>query len=94
MTNHEIAFNTDLSERATTRADFTYKITPEVISIVDTGSGQCSVFDDIEAVLRKIEYWHQGAITAFKIMYRDERGIWNVFDGLANAHRSSLARNS
>jgi hypothetical protein len=35
------------------------------------------VTDDIEAVLRKIEYWHQGAITAFKIMYRDERGVWN-----------------
>jgi hypothetical protein len=77
MSNHEITFNTDLSEPVRTRADFTYKITPEVISIVDTGLDQCSVTDDIEAVLRKIEYWHQGAITAFKIMYRDERGVWN-----------------
>jgi hypothetical protein len=59
MNNHEIAFNTDLSEPVTTRADFTYKITPKVISIVDTGLGQRSVTDDIETVLRKIEYWHQ-----------------------------------
>jgi len=27
--------------------------------------------------LRKIEYWHQGSIAAFKIMYRDEHGVWN-----------------
>jgi hypothetical protein len=25
--------------------------------------------------LRKIEYWHQGSITGFKIMYRDENGV-------------------
>jgi hypothetical protein len=30
----------------------------------------------IHAVLRKIEYWHQGSIAAFKIMYRDEHGAW------------------
>jgi hypothetical protein len=35
------------------------------------------VTNDIEAVLRKIEYWHQGSIAAFKIMYRDEQGIWD-----------------
>jgi hypothetical protein len=28
---------------------------------------------DIEAVLRKIEYWHQGSVAGFKIKYRDER---------------------
>jgi len=77
MSNREIAFNTDLLPQVRARADFTYKITPDVISIVDTCLAQCSVTDDIEAVLRKIEYWHQGAITAFKIMYRDERGVWN-----------------
>jgi hypothetical protein len=27
--------------------------------------------------LRKVEYWHQGSIAAFKIMYRDEHGVWN-----------------
>jgi hypothetical protein len=46
-----------------------------VISIVDTGLGKCSVNDDIEAVLRKIEYWHQGSISTFKIMCRDGKGV-------------------
>ena len=39
--------------------------------------GRASVENDIAAVLRKIEYWHQGSIAGFKIMYRDERGVWN-----------------
>jgi len=38
-----------------------------VISIGDTGLGLCPVTEDLEAVLRKIEYWHQGSITKFKI---------------------------
>ena len=29
----------------------------------------------IENVLRKIEYWHQGSIAAFQIMYRDSLGV-------------------
>ena len=60
-----------------TRADFTYKITPNTIAITDTTLGKLSVTKDIDAVLRKIEYWHQGSIAAFKIMYRDEHGVWN-----------------
>ena len=36
-----------------------------------------SVTKDIDAVLRKIEHWHQGSIATFKIMYRDEHGGWN-----------------
>jgi hypothetical protein len=43
------------------RADFTYNISPTVISIVDAGLDKCSVTEDIKAVLRKIEYWHQGS---------------------------------
>jgi hypothetical protein len=50
MSNHEISFNTDLSEPVRTRADFTYKISPVMISIVDTGLGSCSVTEDIEAI--------------------------------------------
>jgi hypothetical protein len=76
MSSHEISFNTNLSEPIRTRADFTYKITPIVISIVDTCLGKCLVSEDIEAVLRKIEYWDQGSITRFKIMYRDGKGFW------------------
>jgi hypothetical protein len=39
-----------------TRADFTYEISPMVISIVDTGLGSRSLAGDIEAMLRKIEF--------------------------------------
>jgi hypothetical protein len=64
-------------QKPTTQADFTYSITPTTISIVDTGKGRRSVTNDIEAVLRKIEYWHQGSIAGFKIMCRDENGVWD-----------------
>jgi hypothetical protein len=37
----------DLSEPARQPADFTYKIAPIVISIVDSGSGQRSVIEGI-----------------------------------------------
>jgi hypothetical protein len=77
MNKHEITFNTNLSEPPRTWADFTYKITPNLISIVDTGLGQRSVVADIEAVLRKIEYWHQGQISSFKTMCRDGKGFWH-----------------
>ena len=49
MSGKEIGFNTNLSEPVRTQADFTYNITPAVISIVDTGLGQRSVTEDIEA---------------------------------------------
>jgi hypothetical protein len=58
-----------------TQADFTYKITPNTIMFADTGNGSRSVSNDIEAVLRKIEYWHQGSIAGFKVMYKDENGL-------------------
>ena len=77
MSGKEIGFNTNLSEPVRTRADFTYNITPAMISITDTGLGKCSVIEDIEAVLRKIEHWHQGSINSFKIMYRDGKGFWH-----------------
>jgi len=67
MPEHEITFNTDLSGPPRTRADFTYKISPALISITDTSLGSRSVIEDIEAVLRQIEYWHQGSTNSFKI---------------------------
>jgi hypothetical protein len=67
MNSNEISFNTDLPESIRTRADFTDNITPTIISITDTGLGQRSVAEDIEAVLHKIEHWHQGSIGSFKI---------------------------
>jgi hypothetical protein len=77
MNKNEITFDTNLSELPRARADFTYKISPSVISIVDTGLGKCSVIEDIEAALQKIEYWHQGLISTFKILCRDSKGFWS-----------------
>jgi hypothetical protein len=39
--------------------------------------GKCPVIEDMEAVLRKIEHWHEGSIAKFKIMYRDGKGFWH-----------------
>jgi hypothetical protein len=58
-----------------TRAEFTYHMTPATISI--TGKGRLSVGKDLEAVLRKIEYWHQDPITKFSIMARQGQGSWH-----------------
>src|SRR6516225_7033 len=75
--SNEIAFKPDAAMEAATRAEFTYRITPKTITITDTTLGKLSVTKDIDAVLRKIEYWHQGSIAAFKIMYRVEHRGWN-----------------
>jgi hypothetical protein len=77
---NEITFKLDATMEAATRADFTHKITPNTVTIIDTILGKLSVTKGIDAVLSKIEHWHQGSIAAFKIMYRDEHGVgirWN-----------------
>ena len=56
------------------KADFTNSITPKTVTIQDTGKGKKSVAEDLEAVLRKIEYWHQGSIARFRINYRSTQG--------------------
>ena len=63
------------------RAEFSYHITPATISI--TGKGRLSVGQDLEAVLRKIEYWHQAPIVTFSIMARHGRGSCTAFSGTA-----------
>jgi hypothetical protein len=66
MSNHEISFNTNLSDPIRKRADFSDNITPAMISISNTGLGKCRVSEDINVVLQKIEHWHQGSIAKFK----------------------------
>ena len=56
------------------QADFTYTMTPVTIEIQDTGKGTKSVAEDLKAVLRKIEYWHQCSIARFCISYRSTQG--------------------
>ena len=53
-----------------------------MISIFDTGLGSRPVIEDVEAVLRKIEYWHQGSVAAFMIMCRDGKEFWRLREWL------------
>jgi len=62
------------------QADFTYCITPKTIKIQDTGKGKKSVADDLEAVLRKIEYWHQGSIAPYRISCRSTEGTEHLIE--------------
>jgi hypothetical protein len=48
------------------------------------------VTNDIEKVLRKIDYYHQGSIMGFKMMYGDSEQTW---DGvLWDRHRAGFLR--
>ena len=53
MSSHEITFKTNLSDPIRTRADFTYKITPKLIFITDTGPDQRSVAEDRKRSYKK-----------------------------------------
>jgi hypothetical protein len=59
---------------AASRADFTYSITPTTLVITDTGRGTKSVADDLEAVLQRIEHWHQGSVAHLKLTVIDPAG--------------------
>ena len=82
--------------RPGTRAEFSYHIMPAAISI--TGKGRLSVGKDLEAVLRKIEYWHQAPIITFSIMARHGRGAWHgvqwEFPWAFSTHRLSRLRST
>jgi hypothetical protein len=93
MKKHEISFNTRRSEAIRTRADFIYHMGPDWITIADTGKGNCSVADDLESVLRKIEYWHQGSITKFKIIPGLQRILARSWVGRPNGDRTRSAGN-
>jgi hypothetical protein len=51
----------------------------------------CDIDDDLEAVLLKIEYWHQSPIASYRISYRSSQGTEHLieWDGkTARARRS------
>jgi hypothetical protein len=58
------------------QADFTYTMALDVVKIQDTGKGEKSVANDLEAVLRKIENSHQGSIAGYRISFSDAQGAW------------------
>ena len=64
-----------------TRVEFSYHMTPATISI--TGKGRLSVGKSLEAVLRRIEYWHQAPIITFSIMAGMAGALGTAFSGMA-----------
>jgi hypothetical protein len=65
--------------RPPTKANFTYKIGPDAIEIADTGRGRLSVTEDMEAVMRRLEYWHMGSLRTCLRMHR----VWWWDDSLS-----------
>ena len=68
--------------RSACQADFTYRMVLDIVKIRDAGEGEKSGASDLEAVLRKIENWHQGSIAGYQISFRDTEGLeghieWN-----------------
>jgi hypothetical protein len=55
-------------------------MTPRTVTIQDTGKGKKAVADDLEAVLRKIEYWNQGSIARYRISYRSTQGTEHLIE--------------
>jgi hypothetical protein len=60
------------SDSTTAAADFKYSMRGKVISITYLGP---SIDQEIGQILRKIEYWHQGSIKFFRILYQDAEGL-------------------
>ena len=60
--------------RSAWQAGFTYTMVLDVVKIQDTGQGEKSVDDDLEAVLKKIENWHQGSIAGCRVGFGDAQG--------------------
>jgi hypothetical protein len=56
------------------QADFTYSISPTKLVIKDTGQVAKTVLEDMPAVLRRIEYWHQGSVDYLKLLVLDPEG--------------------
>ena len=61
----------------------------------DTRKSTKSVADDLEAVLRKIEAWHQGSVGSvahFRIMNRDSDGplAYLAFESLPERARTAI----
>src|SRR6516225_9758466 len=63
-----------------------------MISTTDTGLGKCSVAEDIEGVLRKIEHWHQAQLLSSRSRAGTAKDSDTEFGGKAKARPCSLCR--
>ena len=61
------------SDSTAAPADFKYSMRGKVISVTYLGQG--SIHEEIGRILRKIEYWHQGSVKSFRILYKDADGL-------------------
>jgi hypothetical protein len=59
------------TDETTVPEDFKYRMRGNVILITYSGS----IDKEIIRILQKIEYWHQGSIKAYRILYQDADGI-------------------
>jgi hypothetical protein len=62
-----------LSESIAAASDFKYSMSGKVISITYLGTG--SINEELGRILRRIEHWHQGPVTSYRILYQDAAGM-------------------
>lgn len=60
--------------------DFVYRVTKNVISIIDLDKGNKSVTNGIEEVLEFIREENNINLKDFIIIYKDSQGNWDGFD--------------
>jgi hypothetical protein len=60
---------------STAAVDFKYSMSGKVISITDLKLGTGSINDELGRILRRIEHWHQGSVTSYRILYQDAAGL-------------------
>jgi hypothetical protein len=96
FTTNAITLDFKCEDRPQTKADFTYQISPNTIEIVDTGRGKLSVADDLDAVVRRIEYWHMGSVNGFSgsTALTPSSPIHALGEAYMCSRRSLQARNS
>jgi hypothetical protein len=61
------------SDSTTAAEDFKYSMRVKLISITYLGSG--SIHEELGRILRRIEYWHQGPVKSFRMLYKDADGL-------------------
>lgn len=66
------------------RANFSYKIKKfnniNFIVIVDLDRGECSVTNDIRAVIESIASIEDIVLSDYHVVYRDSQGIWDGYN--------------
>lgn len=65
--------NLGVADSTTAAEDFKYSMRGKVISITYLGAG--SVHEELGRILRRIEHWHQGPVTSYRILYQDADGL-------------------